>query len=155
MSNSDQSTVQARSPVPRELCPMALAAEAIGDRWTLLILREAFFGVVRFEDMAADLGIARSVLTDRLNKLVSSKLLEHVSYREKNSRSRAYYRLTEAGRGTAQVLIALMQWGEQAVTGKPAPIRLVDKRDGQVLRMKLVREDGAVAAPYSAIIQLV
>jgi DNA-binding HxlR family transcriptional regulator len=155
MSNSESFIVDARSPVPKEICPMALAAEAIGDRWTLLILREAFLGVVRFEDMAADLGIARSVLTDRLGKMVSANLLEQVSYRAQNSRARACYRLTEAGRGTAQVLIALMQWGEKAISGKPAPIRIIDKRDGQVLRLKLVRDDGEVVLLDGTTIQLV
>jgi DNA-binding HxlR family transcriptional regulator len=125
---------------------MALAAEAIGDRWTLLILREAFFGVVRFEDMAADLGIARSVLTDRLNKLVQANLLEQVNYKESNSRMRAYYRLTETGRGTALVMVALMQWGEQAITGTAAPIELLDCRDGQKVKLQMVRDDGDIAA---------
>jgi DNA-binding HxlR family transcriptional regulator len=142
MSNSEKSNFVVRAPIPKNICPMALAAEAIGDRWTLLILREAFFGVVRFEDMAADLGIARSVLTDRLNKLVNANLLEQVRYQENNSRARACYRLTEAGKGTALVMIALMQWGEQAVTGKAAPIQIVDRRDGQRIRLQMVRDDG-------------
>jgi DNA-binding HxlR family transcriptional regulator len=146
MSNSDQESVSARAPIPKEICPMALAAEAIGDRWILLILREAFFGVVRFEDMAADLNIARSVLTDRLGKMVDADLLEQVHYREQNKRTRAYYQLTEKGRGTAQVLIALMQWGEQAITGKDAPMQLVDRRDGQKLRLALLRTDGKSAS---------
>jgi DNA-binding HxlR family transcriptional regulator len=146
MSNSETANAHRRSPVPKDICPMALAAEAIGDRWTLLILREAFFGVVRFEDMAADLGIARSVLTDRLNKLVQANLLEQVSYKEKNSRTRAYYRLTEAGRGTALVMVALMQWGEQAITGCAAPIQLVDRRSGQSVKLQMIRDDGDVTA---------
>jgi DNA-binding HxlR family transcriptional regulator len=118
---------------------MALAAEAIGDRWILLILREAFFGVVRFEDMAA-------VLTDRLGKMVEADLLQQVTYREKNKRTRAYYRLTEKGRGTAQVLIALMQWGERSITGKDAPMQLIDRRDGGKLTLRLQRDDGQSAS---------
>lgn len=142
MSNSDLHSISARAPIPKEVCPMALAAEAIGDRWTLLILREAFFGVVRFEDMAADLKIARSVLTDRLGKMVDADLLEQVTYREPNKRVRACYRLTEKGRGTAQVLIALMQWGEQAITGKEAPMQLLDRRNGARLKLGLQHVDG-------------
>ncbi len=142
MSNFGQNTVCARAPIPKDICPMALAAEILGDRWTLLILREAFFGVVRFEDMAADLSIARSVLTDRLNKLVDAKLLKQEEYREKNSRTRCCYRLTDTGRGTAQVLIAMMQWGELAITGKPAPMQIVDSSNGQMATLKLVRGDG-------------
>lgn len=121
---------------------MALAAETIGDRWILLILREAFFGVVRFEDMAADLKIARSVLADRLSKMVDYDLLEQVAYREQNRRARAYYKLTEKGRGTAQVLVALMQWGEQMITQKDAPMQLIDARDGTKLRLVLKPDGG-------------
>jgi DNA-binding HxlR family transcriptional regulator len=116
---------------------MALAAETIGDRWILLILREAFFGVVRFEDMAADLKIARSVLADRLSRMVDCDLLKQVAYREQNRRARAYYKLTEKGRGTAQVLVALMQWGEQMITQKDAPMQIIDGRDGTKLRLVL------------------
>ena len=141
MSNSDPHSVSARAPIPKKLCPMALAAEAIGDRWILLILREAFFGVVRFEDMAADLKIARSVLADRLSKMVESDLLKQVTYREQNRRTRASYKLTEKGRGTAQVLVALMQWGEQVITKTDAPLKLVDRRDGKKLRLALSREE--------------
>jgi DNA-binding HxlR family transcriptional regulator len=146
MSNSELASAHRRSPVPKDICPMALAAEAIGDRWTLLILREAFFGVVRFEDMAADLGIARSVLTDRLKRLVDARLLEQVNYKEKNSRARACYRLTEAGRGTGPIMVALMQWGEQVITRTAAPIQLLDRRDGQGVKLQMVRDDGDVAA---------
>ena len=146
MSNSEIASVSARAPIPREICPMALAAEAIGDRWVLLILREAFFGVVRFDDMAADLKIARSVLTERLARMVADDLLERVTYRQQNERTRAYYRLTKKGRGTAQVLIALMQWGEQAITGKDAPMRVIDRRDGKKLNLTLQREDGGIAS---------
>jgi DNA-binding HxlR family transcriptional regulator len=121
---------------------MALAADAIGDRWILLILREAFFGVVRFEDMAADLKIARSVLADRLGRMVECDLLEQVAYREQNRRARAYYKLTEKGRGTAQVLIALMQWGEQMITQEDAPMQIIDGRDGKKLRLVLKPEGG-------------
>lgn len=155
MSNSDKPSVAARAPIPKEICPMALAAEAIGDRWILLILREAFFGVVRFEDMAADLKIARSVLTDRLGKMVDADLLEQVTYREQNKRSRVCYRLTDKGRGTAQVLIALMQWGEQAITGKDAPMRLVDRQDGAKLSLRLQRADGQSASFKDATISVI
>ncbi len=154
MSNSDPISMNARAPVPKELCPMALAAEAIGDRWILLILREAFFVVVRFEDMAADLKIARSVLADRLSKMVEADLLEQVTYREQNSRARAFYKLTEKGRDTAQVLIALMQWGERAIAKKDAPMKVVDRRDGQALRLALTREDGETASFNDASILL-
>jgi DNA-binding HxlR family transcriptional regulator len=146
MSNSEYQSVSARAPIPKEICPMALAAEAIGDRWILLILREAFFGVVRFEDMAADLGIARSVLAERLGRMVDFNLLEQVYYREENKRTRACYRLTDKGRGTAQVMIALMQWGEQAIIGKDAPIQIVDRKNGQQLKLQLQRSDGTSAS---------
>jgi DNA-binding HxlR family transcriptional regulator len=155
MSNSANPVFARRAPVPKAICPMALAADALGDRWTLLILREAFFGVVRFEDIAADLDIARSVLSDRLNKMVSAGLLEQAEYREENSRARQCYRMTEAGRGTAQVLIALMQWGEKQITGKTAPIRIVDRQDEQELQLQLIRPDGATVSFDDAAIRIV
>jgi DNA-binding HxlR family transcriptional regulator len=150
MSNpAEQDAVRRRSPVPRAQCPMALAAELIGDRWTLLILREAFYGVSRYDDMLADLGAPRSMLTDRLNRLVERGILRREAYREPGSRTRQAYRLTGAGQALALTLIALTQWGEEHVTGKEAPIEIVDRRNGRTLRVALVADEAA-AVPLGA-----
>ncbi|MGE4327543.1 MAG: winged helix-turn-helix transcriptional regulator [Pseudodonghicola sp.] len=92
---------------------MAKASELLGDRWSLLILREAFYGVVRFADMQADIGVPRSILTGRLAKLVEAGLLERFDYKEDGARARQAYRLTERGRGLAVVLLAMKQWWDE------------------------------------------
>jgi len=128
---------------------MALAAEIIGDRWTLLILREAFYGVSRYDDMLADLGAPRSMLTDRLNRLVARGILCRQAYREPGSRTRQAYRLTEAGQQLALTLLALTQWGEDHVTGRETPVEIVDRSDGRKLRVALIA-DQAASVPLSA-----
>ncbi len=125
---------------------MALAAEIIGDRWTLLILREAFYGVSRYDDMLADLGAPRSMLTDRLNRLVERGILCRQPYREPGNRTRHAYRLTGAGQALALTLIALTQWGEEHVLGREAPVEIVDRQDGRTLRVALIA-DAAAAVP--------
>ncbi len=122
---------------------MALAAEILGDRWTLLILREAFYGVQRYDDMRADLGAPRSMLTDRLGKLVDKGLMTRRPYREPGARAREAYVLTDAGRALALTLMALAQWGEDHVLSGPAPVGLVEKRTGRPLRVALIDEEGA------------
>ncbi len=124
---------------------MALAAEVLGDRWMLLILREAFFGVSRYDDMRADLDASRSILTERLNRLVSLGLLERRSYREAGSRMREAYVLTEAGLDAAPILLALTAWGEKHVLGGAAPVALVDRKTGKSLRLALVDRNGREA----------
>ena len=122
---------------------MALASEIVGDRWTLLILREAFYGVQRYDDMRADLGAPRSMLSNRLARLVEKGLMTRRAYREPGDRERRAYVLTESGRALALTLLALTQWGETWVLGRPAPVEIVDGATGEALRVALVNKDGA------------
>lgn len=131
---------------------MAMAAEILGDRWTLLILREAFYGVQRYDDMRADLGAPRSMLTDRLAKLVEMGLLERRPYREPGKRTREAYALSDAGRGLALTLMALTQWGETYVLKGPAPVEVVDCKTGRPLRVALVDEKGRPAKLENAVL---
>ncbi|GAB4138778.1 MAG: helix-turn-helix domain-containing protein [Sphingomonadales bacterium] len=131
---------------------MAMAAEILGDRWTLLILREAFYGVRRYDDMRADLDAPRSMLTDRLNKLVARGLLARQPYQEPGSRARDAYVLTDAGRALALTLLALAQWGEDHVLHGPAPVQVVDRASGKPLRVALVDEQGRPADLAAAIL---
>lgn len=143
MSNSDPNPpVRHRAPLAIERCPMAATVEVIGDRWSLLILREAFYGVVRHADFRDDLGVPRSVLTDRLAKLVGNGLLEKVEYREAGARARHAYVLTKKGRSLAPALIALTEWGVEHCLDGQSPVDIVDRKTGQQLRMALVDEDG-------------
>ena len=107
-----------RALVPKADCPLALAAEVVADRWTMLILREAFYGVRRYDDMLADLGAPRSTLTDRLAKLVKHGLLTRQAYKEQGDRERKAYILSPKGAALATTLVALTQWGDKWVFGE-------------------------------------
>lgn len=90
-------------------CSVARTLEVVGDKWTLLILRDAFYGVRRFEDFTRDLGIARNVLTDRLGRLVDEGVLEKRQYEEHPPRFE--YVLTPKGRDLLPVILTMMRWG--------------------------------------------
>ena len=93
-------------------CPIARSLQVLGDPWTVLVLRQAFSGVRRFDDFRSQLEIADNVLSKRLSSLVDAGLLQRVGYRDKN-RARQEYVLTPAGADTLPVLTALAQWGER------------------------------------------
>jgi len=99
-------------------CSIACALEIVGERWTLLIVRDVFLGIRRFEEIQESLGIARNVLTDRLHWLVSQDILEPVPYSSRPDRYE--YRLTPKGRDLFVTLTALRQWGDKYLTGKPS-----------------------------------
>src|SRR4051812_29576549 len=103
-----------------QTCSAARALEVVGERWTLLILRDALLGVRRFDDFQASLGIARNVLADRLGRLVEAGALGKRVYSEKPLRHE--YRLTEKGLDLWPVLHALLAWGDKhdAPDGPPA-----------------------------------
>ncbi|WP_410644098.1 winged helix-turn-helix transcriptional regulator [Amycolatopsis sp. lyj-346] len=116
-------------------CPIARAADVLGEPWTLLILRNATAGTTRFEDFRTQLGIADNVLTTRLGKLVDRGLLTKLPYRD-GGRTRHEYRLTQAGSDALPVLHALGAWGDAhtaSATG-PGPMALVHSRCGQRTR---------------------
>jgi DNA-binding HxlR family transcriptional regulator len=102
-------------------CSIAQSLEVIGEWWTLLILRDAFLGVTRFDDFASRLGIARNVLTARLDTLVANDVLTRVPYDE--ARGRYDYRLTDKGRALLPLMTALRQWGDEWILGEDrAPV---------------------------------
>jgi DNA-binding HxlR family transcriptional regulator len=105
-----------------QVCSIARTLEAIGDRWTMLVIRDAFLGVRRFEDFQRDLGVARNVLTDRLARLVDDGILERHRYQERPERFE--YQLTEKGVDLWPVLVSLMKWGDRhaAPDGPPTLI---------------------------------
>ena len=97
------------------LCGLAEGAKILGDRWVLLILREAFYGVTRFETLLSHNDTTRQTLTTRLKTMTETGLLNKVPYREAGSRERYEYVLTDKSRSLALVLFALMEWGHQHV----------------------------------------
>lgn len=118
-----------RSDFDAENCSVARTLEAIGDRWTLLVLREAFYGVRRFEQMQRNLGIARNILAARLQKLVGHGILERRRYQERPERFE--YRLTRKGLDLYPPLVTLMQWGDAYMADEAGPpVTLVHKTCG-------------------------
>jgi DNA-binding HxlR family transcriptional regulator len=97
-------------------CSIARSLEVIGEWWTLLIVRDAFLGVTRFDDFQERLGIARNVLASRLETLVAGGVLERRPYDE--ARGRYDYVLTRKGRSLWPVMVTLRQWGDQWLTGE-------------------------------------
>jgi DNA-binding HxlR family transcriptional regulator len=109
-------------------CSVARALEIVGERWTLLIVRDAFLGRTRFDQFQESLGIARNVLTDRLSRLVAEGVLERVRYSERPERYE--YVLTEKGKQLRLALAALRQWGDAYLSPQP-PTLLRTKTDGE------------------------
>ena len=134
-----------RKTVKEEYCPVARSVDLIGDRWSILIVRNAFDGMTRFGDFQHSLGVARNILSDRLRKLVEADILtlqgasDGTAYQE--------YVLTDKGEALFPVVVALRQWGEQNLfaqgerhsllvdrrTGKPVPFMAPAAHDGTAL----------------------
>ncbi len=118
-------------------CSIAGALEIIGDRWTILILRDAFRGIRRFDHFHRDLGVARNLLADRLAKLVEHGILEKVPYQERPTRFE--YRLTAKGVDLSPSLVALMRWGDRWVAGEAGPpVVLVHDSCGRTLDQEFI-----------------
>jgi DNA-binding HxlR family transcriptional regulator len=119
-------------------CAIGAAVGIFGERASFLVLREAFNGVRRFEDMQRRTGIPRQVLSDRLTRLVSEGLLRKVPYQQAGQRSRDEYRLTSKGLDLYPVLVALMQWGDKYEAGPGGPPVLLRHRDcGEPVQLQL------------------
>ncbi|HEV3001532.1 MAG TPA: helix-turn-helix domain-containing protein [Solirubrobacteraceae bacterium] len=107
---------------PSQDCSIARALEVVGERWTLLILRDAILGLDRFDDFQRSLGIATNVLTNRLRLLADEGLLERVPDPQRADRHR--YVLTDKGRALGPAIISLMKWGDRFYAGPEGPPRL-------------------------------
>lgn len=120
------------------LCSVVRSLDLLGDRWTLLLIREVVFGTRRFDDFAAHLGIARNVLSARLAKLVEAGVLMQEPLQAEGRRQG--YRLTEMGEDLLPVLMALMQWGDRWLqTPDTVPVRVVERSTGKALPPLAVR----------------
>ncbi len=126
-------------------CAIGAAVGILGERATFLVLREAFNGVRRFDDMQRRTGIPRQVLSNRLARLVGEGLLRKVRYQEAGRRSRDEYRLTSKGVDLYPVLVALMQWGDRYEVGPDGPPVLLRHRDcGEPVQLQLSCRAGHV-----------
>jgi len=104
-----------------EGCTIERAAEVVGDRWSLVILREVMSGIRRFDQMTVRTAIPRQVLTDRHDRLVTQGILRREPYREPGQRQRLEYRLTDKGIDLYPVLVALQQWGDRYLGDEAGP----------------------------------
>lgn len=129
-------------------CSIARALDVLGERWTFLVLREAFSGVTRFADFRAGLGIAPDVLTCRLTTLVEAGVMTKEQYREPGARGRYDYHLTPAGRELRVVLGALQQWGDTHTPNPAGPtiVRRVEGDDARPVHVAFVDDDGIEVA---------
>ncbi len=124
-------------------CSIARSLSVLGEKWTLLIVREAHLGRTRFADFRSRLGVAPDVLTDRLTKLVAAGILDRRSYREPGEREREEYVLSEAGRELLPVMAALAGWGEKHRHSEFGPSALyTDASTGRPVQLAFVGEDG-------------
>jgi DNA-binding HxlR family transcriptional regulator len=131
-----------RSPVEKRHCNLAGSFELIGDRWTLLILRSALYGLRRFDDFQADIDIPRSVLSNRLAGLVETGIMERREYREEGQRARVEYPLTAMGRALGLPFFAMTQWSDKWLGDGVSPLKLRSKGSGEWLSVALVDERG-------------
>ena len=119
-------------------CTIGATVDILGERPTFLVLREAFNGVRRFDDMQRRTGMPRQVLSQRLSRLVDEGLLRKVPYQESGQRRRTEYRLTEKGLDLYPVLLALMDWGDKHAVGTAGPQVIIRHRDcGEPVRLEL------------------
>jgi DNA-binding HxlR family transcriptional regulator len=131
-------------------CSIARALEILGDRWTILVMRDAFMRVRRFEDFQRNLGIARNVLTDRLGRLVEEDILERRRYQERPARFE--YRLTDKGLELWPVMMTLLQWGDRYYAAPEGPPVSVRHRDcgGEITPHLTCAKCGAELGPRDA-----
>jgi len=117
-------------------CSVAQCLEVVGEWWTLLIVRDAFLGVTRFDDFQRRLGISRNVLHQRLDGLVDASILEKVPYSTKPPRSE--YRLTTRGKDLWPVLTAMRQWGDRYAAPNGPPVTVVHTACGSAAPTHLI-----------------
>jgi DNA-binding HxlR family transcriptional regulator len=135
-------------------CPVARPLDAIGDGWSLLIIRDAFDGLRRFGEFQKNLGLAKNILTARLHSLVAHGILQTVPASDGSPYQE--YVLTEKGRGLFPVLVALRQWSEEFFF-EPAETRarLIDRENGQpVAKLEIRAADGRLLGPEDTVITM-
>ena len=131
-------------------CSLPAALEAMGERWSFLILRASFNGLHHFEEFQGELGIARNILANRLERLVKHGVLTRQPCPE--DRRKVEYRLTDKGFALLPTMVALRQWGERWERGEPAFPVLVDARDRKPIRdVAVLSHDGRVLGKHDLI----
>ncbi|MEC3916363.1 winged helix-turn-helix transcriptional regulator [Nocardia sp. CDC160] len=128
-------------------CSVARALSVVGERWSLLIVREAFDGASRFAEFRDRLGIASNLLSTRLESLVEAGVLRRIPYQEPGARQRYEYRLTERGIDLRPTLVALLEWGDKYLADPEGPSVIIrhESTDGSECEepVRVVLECGA------------
>ncbi len=145
--------MSSREKMKNENCPVARSVDIIGDRWSLMIVRDAFDGMRRFSDFQRSLGMARNILSDRLHKLMDAGILttqaasDGTAYQE--------YVLTDKGERLFPIVVALRQWGEQYLfADSERHSVLSDKRTQHALPLMMpVAQDGMPLTPHETEVQ--
>ena len=122
-------------------CSLARTLEVVGDWWTLLIIRDAFLGVCRFSGFQKSLGIAKNILTVRLERLAANGILKRGG-----PEKRPVYQLTAKGRALLPAVVALMQWGDSFVSANKPPVIVTDQKGRPVAPVRLKSDGGEVSA---------
>jgi DNA-binding HxlR family transcriptional regulator len=124
-------------------CSIARSMQLLGERWTILVLRSAFNGIRRFDDIQQNTGAPRQVLSARLAHLVEHGLLRRVPYQEPGQRQRYEYRLTDKGLDLYPVLVSLLEWGDKYLADDDGPaVTLTHKDCGAPVRVTIQCADG-------------
>ncbi|UXZ57136.1 winged helix-turn-helix transcriptional regulator [Curtobacterium poinsettiae] len=131
-----------------ERCPIARSLDVLGEKWTLMIVRDALGGSTRFSQFQQSLGIPREVLTARLASLVDGGVLERTTYKPEGARAREEYVLTGAGRDLSLVLLALGSWADRhRPSERPSDLRFVDADSGEAVEAAAVTVDAQQRIP--------
>ncbi|MEU8522796.1 helix-turn-helix domain-containing protein [Streptomyces sp. NPDC048577] len=137
--------------IDTENCPVRRALDVVGEKWSLLIVRDAFNGVRRYDEFRRHLGLSEAVLADRLRKLVGAGVLRAEPYREPGARTRSEYRLTAKGRDLWPVLLSLAQWGDMHHGAPEGPtLEIRHTRCGEPVRVVVLceGEERAALGPF-------
>lgn len=138
---------------PEDACPITRSMSVLGERWALLIVREALLGRSRFSEFRSELGVAPDILSSRLSTLVAAGVLTAVDYQDPGDRRRQRYELTSAGRELSTVLAALAQWGRSYMPPEQDnERRFVDTATGEPVRACLRNSEGQVVEPGQVIL---
>ncbi|QNW92741.1 helix-turn-helix transcriptional regulator [Acinetobacter seifertii] len=129
---------------PVDVCGIFKITEILNDRWTILLLREAFYGVTKFNDFLENTGISKQVLTDRLKHLVQLEVFELSIYKEVGLRERKEYLLTKKGKSINIVLLAMLESGGNFIEEGKDVVKVFDKSTDEELKLKLVDSSNQV-----------
>ena len=137
-------TESQHSPIPLDDCGMALLAQTLGDKWMLLIIRQVFYKVTRFEDIRRELNIPRAVLSSRLKTLVDMGILRKEQYQSEGQRKRFSYTLNAAGFDLLPLLMEAMHWGDKHLRNQDSNLIMLNADNQQEVRRAFVDELGEV-----------